>query len=1259
MRRLRKFWKAILGMGIAGVLVAIYIGYVSASTNVKVTMVDSNPVIEQGANLELQANLTGTDDNSVSGAPLLENVKWTTENAGVVYFLDNSGNKSEGATGSTAKVYADYAGKSRVIATYHSIKYDESNQPVQDIEAATATANVTVPIRYTNIADAYGSTEQTLGQQVYKVGDSISFTTNTGVDNPLVIETSNPGVVEIASSTSSSGTITVVGGGSTKVTVRTKDGSGNTYLEKSFVVNAKVDFTDGAVNSEGNRVVTLDATPYVPFERTLIKSNVKNPSQSGATWQAENTDILTTYDNGEVLGKYAGVTKLTAGIMAKDVSGAQTFLSGTYDDIWVVVPFKWQNSIENMNVADSFQLQTSGRPGELTWATSNNSVLTVDQNGLVTAVGSGTATISVSRPTDVNNQTNKYNEKYNLSITINVIDSFGLSTTSKEINVDESFDLKALTTTDSPITFKVENQAEVGQQVSSDTIVSTVQSEDGKTLTVTGVKSGVVKITAVQNIDGLMKSAECYVYVRTPVGEVTLDPSSMSINRGESSIVQLLFNPSQPYNDKVLWTTSNADVASVEGDSTKATVKGLKGGTATISVITMDGLKVASCDVSVREPVTGLSLNQTSVNSTMAVGSYQLSATVLPEGDGVNRNVSWTSSDESVITVDENGLVKFVAPGYATIICKTLDNSYIATCNFYISVPVESVTLDYTNEIMTMGSKLRITAEVLPLTATNRTVAWSSSNPSVCTVDQNGLVEAVGTGTATILCQSIDGGISAMCNIYVKQPATSVVLNTTETTVRKGAVFWLNATVLPENADNKVIKWSSKDETIATVDADGRVTAVGSGVTTIIALNEDSGLTATCLVTVTQPITGFTLNSSYQEMWVGAKYAIIPQIEPMDADNKKVTYQSSDPAVASVDENGIVTANQGGSCVIIATTDELKLTATVSIDVKEYVSSIEINETYKTMNIGAQGRVYATVKSDTATNRNVIWSSADPGVASVDDNGNISANGYGMTVVTCTAEDGSGVSASLAVRVIEPVQSISVQPDSINLLVGDSQMVYAQVYPDEASVHDVRWESSNEAVATVDGDGEVFGVGVGKAKITAISNDGNEVKGSCSVYVSPVVSISSLKINSKEITMLSGKTRQLTVRITPTNTTESVDWYSTDTSVVVVDGSGRITTVGPGTADVVCVGGISNKEASCTVHSLAISQSSIRLEQYDTFDLYVDGTDKSVSWRTANPRVATVNSSGHVVARMAGTTKITATVDGKTLTCTVRVTNIR
>ena len=171
-----------------------------------------------------------------------------------------------------------------------------------------------------------------------------------------------------------------------------------------------------------------------------------------------------------------------------------------------------------------------------------------------------------------------------------------------------------------------------------------------------------------QNVNGVIKKATCVVYVTTPVGEITINPSSLTVDRGSSDTVQLIFNPSAPTNNKVLWSSSNTDVATVEGDSYTATITGVSGGTATITVITEDGLKVATCDVYVREPVTGLVLNATTVESSMAVGQYQLVATVLPAGEGVDRAVTWTSSDPSVATVDENGLVKYVKPGYCTIV---------------------------------------------------------------------------------------------------------------------------------------------------------------------------------------------------------------------------------------------------------------------------------------------------------------------------------------------------------------------------------------------------------------------------------------------------------------------------------------------------------------------------------------------------------------------------------------------------------------
>ena len=313
------------------------------------------------------------------------------------------------------------------------------------------------------------------------------------------------------------------------------------------------------------------------------------------------------------------------------------------------------------------------------------------------------------------------------------------------------------------------------------------------------------------------------------------------------------------------------------------------------------------------------------------------------------------------------------------------------------------------------------------------------------------------------------------------------------------------------------------------------------------------------------------------------------------------------------------------------------------------------------MNVGTSGTLTATVGSDTATNKNIIWTSSDNSICSVDSYGTLNAGEPGIAVITVTAADGSGVSATCVVQVVNPVTSIRIEPDTVRMLVGESRIVQAVIEPDDASIKDVTWESSNEEIATVDEAGEIFALSTGKCKITATSKDGNNVKGVCWVYVTPVVNITSIKINSSEIYMLTGKSRQLSVRVRPAINTDSYEWYSADTGIVVVDGNGVITTVGPGTAEVVAESVNGTALSSCIVHSLAISRSSITLEQYDSYWLDVIGNDSNskVTWRSSNPRVCTVDSTGHVVARKAGTTTVTAVLNNKTLSCTVRVTNIR
>lgn len=1288
--RLKLQWKILLSVLVAGVAFGGILIFANADSSVSLVLTPKQSSVAQGStSTVIHANLSGTDDEfydasnpANNGIASPQRLEWTIsdEDYDVVKFLNpSSGGDAylQSVTGTTnPTVYGNRAGAATITASYHSKKFSESGSVVYDNVLATSTAAVYVPI---NVSVERKRGEQILEEaDLMKEGDLITITANTCESNKLFIETSNDasgevktdGIVEMYYRDSSKVILKVIGGGSTVITARTADGSGINPLTYTFTVKAEVRFKENVQNAQGhfithlssdilNKYMVLSDVDYEAFSYEEIPSNVVYPSKSGVIYRTEDVNIASVAA-GTVCGVHAGVTKVSAGLTTIDVGGNESWL--TRDTVNIVVPFKKMgNVVSNMNVGDELQLSTSAIASEVTWSTSDNTILQVDSStGLVKAVSAGTATIYATRVQD--ELYTVYNMPYQLAYQITVIDGFGLSSVSTSVNIGSTIDIKALVTNQPSkenIKYIVTNQPDAAGVVPTYDLIEVSQSEDGTVFTITGVAPGITQLTVSQNINGVIKSETCVIYVTTPVGEVSINPSSIEINRGDTGTVQLLFNPSGPTNSNVLWSSSDKTVATVEGDSYTATIKGISGGSATITVITEDGLKVATCDVYVREPVTGITLNATTVESTMAIGQYQLVATVKPSGNGVNRNVTWSSSNEAVCKVDENGLVKYVAPGYCTIVCKTEDGAFIATCNFIISIPVETIKLDYTDEIMSKGQTLRITAEVLPLTATNRTVSWESSNTNVCIVDSNGLVEAVGTGSATILCKSLDGGVTAMCNIYVKQPVTSVVLNTTDITVRKGQVFWLNATCLPENADNKIVTWESRDKDVCTVESDGKVTATGAGTTSIICTNVDTGLTAYCIVTVTQPVTGITLNSDYQELWVGAKYAIIPSIEPIDAENKNVTYFSSDTSVATVDEYGVVTALKGGNCIIEVTTEECHLTAACTIVVKEYVSSITLSETDKFMNVGATGRLIAKVGTDTATNKNIVWSSSDNSICSVDAEGNLSANSVGNAVITATAADGSGVTASCIIKVVNPVTGIEIVPSTVRLLVGDSQKVTANVYPENATIKDVVWASANESIATVDEDGEIFAIGTGKVKITATSQDGNNIKGVCWVYVTPVINISSLRINSKDIYMLSGRSRKLSVIVRPAVNTDSYAWYSSDTGIVTVDENGVITTVGPGTAEVFVISNNAGVESTCTVHSLAISRSNLTLEQYDRYTLDVIGTDSNITWRSSNPRVCTVSSSGEIIGRKAGTATITATVNDKTLSCVVRVTSIR
>ncbi len=1001
------------------------------------------------------------------------------------------------------------------------------------------------------------------------------------------------------------------------------------------MVNAKL--------KENSALITI---PYKDYY--TLSTNAVNPSN--IVYGSANPAIVSVDTDGTARGNSAGRTMLY--VYAVDENHEwYPLLPSPARSVSVKVDLQIDAESTIVAVGDTLQLSANVIPEYATginWTSTDTSVATIDSTGLVTAVKKGTTQINA---TMVNKELFGTDEMHTATITINVIDSFAVSESQHIMNVGDSFDISAIVT----------DQSATVTWVSSDESVAKVAvSKDNKFgATITGVSKGTATITATQIIDGVAKYATCEVSVKEPVVNVEISPAQIEILRGSKYPLVIEFTPFRPDNMNVMWVSSDNSIVTVDD---KGVITGVKGGQAAVSVISEDGIKVASCTVTVREPVTSIQLDVHRVTTSLLTGTYQLTYTIEPKGEGVNRDVTWTSSAPDIATVSENGLVTFLKPGKATIVVKTIDGgisgNLIDTCEFYINNPVTSVDLDYTDITLKMGEEFRLTALVLPEDASDKTVLWSSSDTNVATVNENGMVTAVNSGSATILCKSADSGETSMCNVTVYQPVTGVTISNESMTVRKGQEFWLNATCQPENAMNKLIIWSSSDTSIATVDKNGKVTAVEPGDCVITATSQDSGVTARCSLTVTQPITGISLNTNAKTILAGEKFVIIPTIEPLDADNKNVTYTSSDTSVATVDSDGIVTGVRGGKTVIIVKTEERGLIASCLVTVQEFVSSVNITQDSAQMNLGAVLQLQAEVLNETATNRKLTWSSTNNGILQVDSTGKVTAVGMGTATIYAYATDGSGLYDTCQITVIKPVGSIVIQPSSVTVSEGKTARVTATVYPADASIQDIEWSSSDPTVATVDYNGEITGITKGICKIFATSSDGNNIVGVCRVTVKETVPATGITINSKNITMLPGQTRALSARIKPARSTEGIYWVSGDTSVATVSADGVVTARGQGMTEIYCISDETGVESSCEVIVLAMNATFITLGQYDTFDLDVFGSTERIRWYSNNKRVATVTTSGQVVARMPGTTTITAKVNGKILYCTVTVTTI-
>lgn len=260
-------------------------------------------------------------------------------------------------------------------------------------------------------------------------------------------------------------------------------------------------------------------------------------------------------------------------------------------------------------------------------------------------------------------------------------------------------------------------------------------------------------------------------------------------------------------------------------------------------------------------------------------------------------------------------------------------------------VPVTGITLDQENiSFSDIGASVQLTATISPTDADNQKVIWKSSDTSVATV-KDGKVTCTGYGTAIITATSEEGEYVATCNVTATRKVvlpSSITLDRNEATIKVGETTTLKANVLPADADDKTIVWSSENSDIASVTNNGVVTGHKAGTTKIIVTTNANGLKNECILTVLQPATGITLdrqNISFAN--IGETVQLIANVLPEDASNKNVSWASSDTKVAIV-SNGNVVCTGYGTAVISAITEDGGYMATCVINATSGI--IDINE---------------------------------------------------------------------------------------------------------------------------------------------------------------------------------------------------------------------------------------------------------------------------------------------------------------------------
>ena len=579
---------------------------------------------------------------------------------------------------------------------------------------------------------------------------------------------------------------------------------------------------------------------------------------------------------------------------------------------------------------------------------------------------------------------------------------------------------------------------------------------------------------------------------------------------------------------------------------------------------------------------------------------------------------------------------------------------------------------------MNLNSSYFMPLTYTPSNVSNKTVYWYTSDSSIATVNE-GTIYAKREGEAIITAISGNRQKIAKCKVIVSKPEvplTGIKLKEENVTVEIGKTGYIGAIYNPSDASDKVLYWSSSDESVAKVN-EGVITAIGEGKAILTATARAGGKTASCTVTVENPnfvhideikmkTEELNLNKG-ENGWVGVTYS------PSNASNKVLTWKSSNEEVVTVREGNVKAVGEG-KAVLTATSEDGGKTTSCIVTVVDpkfvHIDEIKMKTEELNLNKGENGWIGVTYNPSNASNKVLTWKSSNEDVAIVRE-GNVKAVGEGTAILTATSEDG-GKTASCKVIVTggkKHLENIALKTTTLEMKPGEGKTIYVEYNPSDVEDKVLYWTSNNEKVVTVR-EGYVKAVGEGTTTITATSRDGNKTA-TCKITVSDgTVKLQNIKLSSSTEILKKGEQKTIYVTYNPSNVTDkTLYWTSSDEKVATIR-EGFVKAIGDGVATLTATSRDGEKKVSCQVvvinksqeiESISLKTTKETIEKGEEKTIYAvynpsDVKDKTLYWISSNTSVVSVEK-GRVKAVGKGTATITAVSrdGGKTASCEITV----